>query len=34
MEIKPMAYVTLTIDHRALDGYIANKFLTRFVDAL
>jgi len=34
MEIKPMAYVTLTIDHRALDGYIANKFLTRFVEAL
>lgn len=34
MEIKPMAYVTLTIDHRALDGYVANKFLTRFVEAL
>jgi 2-oxoglutarate dehydrogenase E2 component (dihydrolipoamide succinyltransferase) len=25
--IKPMAYVTLTIDHRALDGYQANRFL-------
>ncbi len=34
MEVKPMAYVTLTIDHRALDGYVANKFLTRFVEAL
>jgi 2-oxoglutarate dehydrogenase E2 component (dihydrolipoamide succinyltransferase) len=25
--IKPMAYVTLTIDHRVLDGYQANRFL-------
>ncbi len=33
-QIKPMAYVTLTIDHRALDGFTANKFLTRFVAAL
>ena len=32
--IKPMAYVTLTIDHRALDGFQANRYLTAFVDAL
>jgi 2-oxoglutarate dehydrogenase E2 component (dihydrolipoamide succinyltransferase) len=29
-----MVYVTLTIDHRVLDGYDANRFLTRFVEAL
>jgi 2-oxoglutarate dehydrogenase E2 component (dihydrolipoamide succinyltransferase) len=34
MVIKPMCYVTLTIDHRVLDGFQANQFLTRFVDAL
>src|SRR5262249_39783877 len=34
MQIKPMAYVTLTIDHRALDGFQANRFLSRFVEAL
>jgi 2-oxoglutarate dehydrogenase E2 component (dihydrolipoamide succinyltransferase) len=33
-QIKPMAYVTLTIDHRALDGAQANAFLSRFVAAL
>lgn len=33
-EIRPMVYVTLTIDHRALDGFQANQFLTRFVEAL
>ena len=32
--IKPMVYVTLTIDHRALDGFQANQFLNRFVHAL
>lgn len=32
--VKPMCYVTLTIDHRVLDGYQANKFLTAWVDAL
>jgi 2-oxoglutarate dehydrogenase E2 component (dihydrolipoamide succinyltransferase) len=30
----PMAYVTLTIDHRALDGFQANAFLTRWVEAI
>jgi 2-oxoglutarate dehydrogenase E2 component (dihydrolipoamide succinyltransferase) len=34
LQIKPMAYVTLTIDHRALDGFQANTFLSRFVEAL
>lgn len=32
--IKPMIYVTLTIDHRALDGFRANQFLTTFVDVI
>ncbi len=34
IQIRPMAYVTLTIDHRALDGFQANTFLSRFVEAL
>jgi 2-oxoglutarate dehydrogenase E2 component (dihydrolipoamide succinyltransferase) len=34
LQIKPMAYVTLTIDHRALDGFQANAFLGKFVEAL
>ena len=34
MVIRPMCYVTLTIDHRVLDGFQANQFLTKFVEAL
>lgn len=34
MTIRPMCYVTLTIDHRALDGFQANQFLTRFVEVI
>ena len=34
MVIRPMAYVSLTIDHRVLDGYQANRFLTTFVAGL
>lgn len=34
MLIKPMAYVSLTIDHRVLDGHQTNAWLTRFVDIL
>jgi 2-oxoglutarate dehydrogenase E2 component (dihydrolipoamide succinyltransferase) len=34
IQIKPMAYVTLTIDHRGLDGFQANAFLSQFVKAL
>jgi 2-oxoglutarate dehydrogenase E2 component (dihydrolipoamide succinyltransferase) len=30
--VKPMCYVTLTIDHRVLDGFQANQFLTKFVE--
>jgi 2-oxoglutarate dehydrogenase E2 component (dihydrolipoamide succinyltransferase) len=34
MVIKPMAYVSLTIDHRVLDGHQTNAWLTRFVATL
>jgi 2-oxoglutarate dehydrogenase E2 component (dihydrolipoamide succinyltransferase) len=34
MVIKPMAYVSLTIDHRVLDGHQTNAWLTRFVEVL
>jgi len=33
-KIKPMAYVTLSIDHRALDAFQTNAFLTKFVDVI
>ena len=32
--IKPMCYVTLSIDHRALDAYHTNAFLSRFVQVI
>jgi len=31
---RPMLYVTLTIDHRVLDGFSANAFLSRWVETL
>ncbi len=31
---QPMIYVTLTIDHRVLDGFQANAFLTRWVETI
>jgi 2-oxoglutarate dehydrogenase E2 component (dihydrolipoamide succinyltransferase) len=31
--VRPMCYVTLTIDHRVLDGFQANQFLTQFVES-
>ncbi len=34
MEIRPLCYVTLTIDHRALDAHQTNEFLSVFVSAL
>jgi 2-oxoglutarate dehydrogenase E2 component (dihydrolipoamide succinyltransferase) len=34
IEVRPMAYVTLTIDHRMLDGHQTNAWLTRFVEVL
>lgn len=32
--VKPMLYVTLTIDHRVLDGFQANAFLTKWVEVV
>jgi 2-oxoglutarate dehydrogenase E2 component (dihydrolipoamide succinyltransferase) len=32
--IRPMAYVTLTIDHRVIDAFQTNAWLTKFVDVL
>jgi 2-oxoglutarate dehydrogenase E2 component (dihydrolipoamide succinyltransferase) len=32
--IRPMAYVTLTIDHRVVDGHQTNAWLSRFVEVL
>ena len=32
--IRPMAYVTLTIDHRVVDGHQTNAWLSRFVEIL
>ncbi|MBB3544317.1 2-oxo acid dehydrogenase subunit E2 [Rhizobium sp. BK399] len=34
IQIRPMAYVSLTIDHRALDAHQTNAWLTRFVETL
>jgi len=34
VEVRPMCYVTLTIDHRVLDGYQANAFLTQWVEEI
>ena len=34
VEVRPMCYVTLTIDHRVLDGYEANAFLARWVEEI
>jgi 2-oxoglutarate dehydrogenase E2 component (dihydrolipoamide succinyltransferase) len=34
MLIHPMAYVTLTIDHRVVDGHQTNAWLTRFVEII
>jgi 2-oxoglutarate dehydrogenase E2 component (dihydrolipoamide succinyltransferase) len=34
IQIRPMAYVSLTIDHRAIDAFQTNAWLTRFVETL
>jgi 2-oxoglutarate dehydrogenase E2 component (dihydrolipoamide succinyltransferase) len=34
IQIRPMAYVSLTIDHRAVDAHQTNLWLTQFVKAL
>jgi 2-oxoglutarate dehydrogenase E2 component (dihydrolipoamide succinyltransferase) len=33
-QARPLLYVTLTIDHRALDGFQANAFLSRWVEVI
>ena len=32
--VRPMAYVTLTIDHRVVDGHQSNAWLSRFVEII
>jgi 2-oxoglutarate dehydrogenase E2 component (dihydrolipoamide succinyltransferase) len=34
IEARPRCYVTLTIDHRVLDGFQANAFLTKWVETI
>lgn len=34
IQIRPKAYVTLTIDHRVLDGFQTNAFLSKLVDVI
>lgn len=34
IQIRPMAYVSLTIDHRVVDGHQTNLWLSKFVDVL
>ncbi len=34
IQARPMAYVTLTIDHRVVDGHQTNAWLTRFVEIM
>jgi 2-oxoglutarate dehydrogenase E2 component (dihydrolipoamide succinyltransferase) len=34
IQIRPMAYVSLTIDHRVVDAHQTNAWLTRFVETL
>jgi 2-oxoglutarate dehydrogenase E2 component (dihydrolipoamide succinyltransferase) len=34
IQIRPMAYVSLTIDHRVVDGHQTNGWLSRFVELM
>ena len=34
IQIRPMAYVSLTIDHRVIDGAQTNAWLSRFVEVI
>jgi 2-oxoglutarate dehydrogenase E2 component (dihydrolipoamide succinyltransferase) len=34
IQIRPMAYVSLTIDHRVVDGHQTNMWLSRFVEVM
>jgi 2-oxoglutarate dehydrogenase E2 component (dihydrolipoamide succinyltransferase) len=32
--VQPRCYVSLTLDHRVMDGHQANRFMQCFVDTL
>ncbi len=34
LAIRPMCYISLTIDHRVLDGHQTNAFLSELVETL
>ena len=34
IQIRPMCYVSLTIDHRVVDGHQTNAWLSRFVEVI
>ncbi|HWH21939.1 MAG TPA: 2-oxo acid dehydrogenase subunit E2, partial [Allosphingosinicella sp.] len=34
IQIRPMAYISLTIDHRVVDGHQTNAWLSRFVELI
>lgn len=34
IQMRPMAYITLTIDHRVLNGFEANSFMATFLESL
>jgi len=34
IQIRPMAYVSLTIDHRVVDGHQTNAWLSKFVEVI
>jgi 2-oxoglutarate dehydrogenase E2 component (dihydrolipoamide succinyltransferase) len=34
IQIRPMAYVSLTIDHRVVDGHQTNLWLSKFVEVI
>jgi 2-oxoglutarate dehydrogenase E2 component (dihydrolipoamide succinyltransferase) len=34
IQIRPMAYVSLTIDHRVVDAHQTNAWLSKFVETL
>jgi 2-oxoglutarate dehydrogenase E2 component (dihydrolipoamide succinyltransferase) len=34
IQIRPMAYVSLTIDHRVIDGHQTNSWLSKFVETI
>jgi 2-oxoglutarate dehydrogenase E2 component (dihydrolipoamide succinyltransferase) len=34
IQVRPMAYVSLTIDHRVVDGHQTNGWLAKFVETI